>query len=196
MKLETDHGLTVRFPQSTFLNYFVGWLVSNGHVEGMREEDVLDRVIAVFATSSSVAAKTKGLDALVLPLLGDKVLLLMDMEGLKNGDTPALTLMLAAVTQMSVRLVFMQKDLGDEFRDSLGRLVGAVIAVVAEKGAAVRWPHIHVVLNQSRAPVDHHTLTASLLPRGSLSDKASEARVAVLSLSSMFTFAALRLFRR
>ncbi len=157
-----------RVGKSTFLNFVAAWLVEQGIVRGVDAE-----TIALFRTGNNIDPVTRDVDSVLLHLQNGKLLVLMDMEGLCNRDRPELDLLLAAVSQLTGHVVFMEKSISDTFRSSLGRMVCAGMMLVNEGGAIV-WPNLHVVLNMSRTDVGIDTLARAFAPGAAVTEETSQ----------------------
>ena len=157
-----------RVGKSTFLNFVAAWLAEQGIVSGVDTEG-----IALFRTGNTIDPVTRDVDSVLLHLQNGKMLLLIDMEGLCNRDRPELDLLLAAVSQLTGHVVFMEKSISDTFRSSLGRMVCAGMMLVNEGGAIV-WPKLHVILNMSRTDVGIDTLARAFAPGAAVTEETSQ----------------------
>jgi hypothetical protein len=167
-----------RSGKSTFLNYIVGSLLSRRLVSipGIYSSgSEVDVVLQPFLTGNTVDPVTRGVDALFLTLTNGKLLLLIDMEGLHNRERPVLDIILAIITRLTEHIVFMDISLSDNFRDTLGRLVGSCLMNSADPKSIV-WPKIHVVMNLSRVCVDETTLMRIFCPGDGVSEETSLVR--------------------
>ena len=117
-----------RSGKSTFLNYITGSLILRGLVSipGLCPSNSwANIVLQPFLTGNAVDPVTRGVDTLFLPLANGKVMLLIDMEGLHNRERPVIDIILAIITRLTDHIVFMDVNLSDNFRGTLGRLVGS-----------------------------------------------------------------------
>ena len=166
-----------RSGKSTFLNYVAGSLILRGLVSipGLNPSDSKDIVLQPFLTGNAVHPVTRGVDAMFLTLTNGKLLLLIDMEGLHNRERPVIDILLAIITRLTDDIVFMDISLSDNFRDTLGRLVGSSLLHSADPKSIV-WPKIHVLMNLSRVCVDDTTLTRIFCSGDGVSEETSMVR--------------------
>jgi len=146
-----------RAGKSTFLNAVLECLVESESLVVPREHNPLSHPYqtassSYFRTSNSYNVVTKGIDAVVLDLVNHKVLILIDTEGLNNDESPGLDALLAFLSRISQHLVFLERQLGDCFENSIGRLISAGITLKNEN------KKIDVILNQSYLKFDVKTL--------------------------------------
>lgn len=71
-----SHPEMARVGKSTFLNFVVAWLNASGLVDGL-----VDIPTEPFQTANGAAAHTKAADVVPIPLIDNKLLLLIDSEG-------------------------------------------------------------------------------------------------------------------
>jgi hypothetical protein len=162
-----------RSGKSTFLNYVVGSLLERGIAATSALETDPGTLFQPFKTGCDIDPVTRGLDVLLLPLANGKLLILLDMEGLFNRDRPALDMILAIVSQLSDQIVYMDKCLSDNFRNSLGRLVGSSM-MNAFNPENISWPQLHIVLNMTRLQVDDTSLARSFAPGDGVTDEIAQ----------------------
>ena len=132
-----------RAGKSTFLNYV------SSFVDG--------KPVGRFLTGNGRRAVTHGVDFVLLELPNNKLLLLLDVEGLLNEDRPELDLYLAIVSQLSDHIVFMDKNINDTFRACISRLVCARVSM--DGGGPLSWPQLHVIENMAHLSMDADTIT-------------------------------------
>jgi hypothetical protein len=171
-----------RSGKSTFLNYVVGSLLLRRLVAipGLCLSDSeVDVVLQPFLTGNTVDPVTRGVDVLLLTLTNGNILMLIDMEGLHNRERPVLDIILAIITRITDHMVFMDISLSDNFRDTLGRLVGSCL-ISSPDPKCITWPKIHVVLNLSRVCVDETTLMRIFCPGDGVSEETSMVRLSIL----------------
>ena len=168
-----------RSGKSTFLNYVVGSLIFRG-LANLLEEDLAGlrdtNAPLPFETGNSVDPVTRGIEALLVPLKNGKMLLMLEVEGLYNREHVFLDTALAMVSQLTDHIIFMDRNLSDNFRNSVGRLVGACL-MNSTNPTNVVWPRLHVVLNMSRISVDNETLTRAFSSGDGVSDETSQVVV-------------------
>jgi hypothetical protein len=168
-----------RSGKSTFLNYIAGSLLLRGLVSipGLSPSNSwADVVLQPFLTGNAVDPVTRGVDTLFLTLANGKILLLIDMEGLHNRERAVIDIILAIITRLTDHIVFMDINLSDNFRDTLGRLVGSSLMNTADPKSIV-WPKMHVIMNSTRVCVDETTLTRIFCPGDGVSDETSMVRL-------------------